>query len=150
MSRPAIRRLFTGATALGVVLSTRLACALTAASGSAGNPAGRGMTGVTTDSSGLVGPAVRMLASLAAVLALVAALAWIAQKLRNGTRARGGLIEILSGVSLGTRDKVVLLRVGEEQVLVGVSPAGMRALHVIRDGAARPPSFQAHMEQQKP
>jgi flagellar protein FliO/FliZ len=88
--------------------------------------------------------------SLAAVLALLGALAWLAQKLRNGSRVRGGLIEILSGVSLGTRDKVVLLRVGDEQVLVGVSPSGMRALHVIREGSTKNPSFGTHMEQQNP
>jgi flagellar protein FliO/FliZ len=149
MRRSAIRRLVCGATALWLVLSTSLACALAGSAGTPGVATGRNMTGVTTDSPGLVGPAVRMMASLAAVLALVGALAWLAQKLRNGNRSRGGLIEILSGISLGTRDKVVLLRVGEEQVLVGVSPAGMRALHVIRDGAAKPQSFQNHMEQQQ-
>jgi flagellar protein FliO/FliZ len=92
----------------------------------------------------LLGPALRMLASLGAVLVLLGALAWAVKKLRNAGHLQGGLIEVLSGVSLGARDKVVLLRVGQEQVLVGVSPAGMRALHVIRDGQAAP--FNTYME----
>lgn len=150
MRRRTVKRLMTGAIALGVVLSTRMASALTVPASPTGTGPARGMTGVTMDSPGLVGPTVRMIVSLGAVLALVGALAWLAQKLRNGNRTRGGLIEILSGVSLGTRDKVVLLRVGAEQVLVGVSPAGMRALHIIRDETSRRPSFQDHMEEQQP
>lgn len=92
----------------------------------------------------LLGPALRMLASLAAVLALVVGLAWAVKKLRNAGHLKSGLIEIVSGVSLGAREKVVLLRVGQEQVLVGVSPSGMRALHVIREPV--PPSFSSYME----
>src|SRR5262245_53363853 len=63
-------------------------------------------------------PALRMVLSLGAVLALVAGLAWVAQRLRAGGGLKSGLIEIVSGVSLGAREKVVLLRVGQEQVLV--------------------------------
>jgi flagellar biogenesis protein FliO len=41
-------------------------------------------------------------------------------------------IEIVSGISLGSKERIVLLRIGTEQVLVGVSPAGMRRLHVVK------------------
>lgn len=89
--------------------------------------------GAATD---LWGPALRMLLSLGAVLAVLAGCAWLAQRLRNGGSFKTGLIEVVSGISLGGREKVVLLRVGGEQVLVGISPAGMRALHVLNNGAA--------------
>ncbi len=98
------------------------------------------------DAGSLLGPALRMVLSLGAVLALVAALAWVAQRLRTGGRLKSGLIEIVSGVSLGAREKVVLLRVGQEQILVGVSPAGMRALHVMKDPDGGTPPFSALME----
>jgi flagellar protein FliO/FliZ len=94
---------------------------------------------------GVAGPALRMLLSLGAVLALVAGLAWVARRLRSGGRVRSGLIEVVSGVSLGAREKVVLLRVGQEQVLVGVSPSGMRALHVMKDPPPAP-AFANYME----
>ncbi len=98
------------------------------------------------DTGSLAGSALRMVLSLGVVLGLVAALAWVARRLRAGGRLKSGLIEVVSGVSLGAREKVVLLRVGQEQVLVGVSPAGMRALHVMRDteGSQR---FATLMEQ---
>ena len=101
----------------------------------------------TVDTGSMLGPALRMVLSLGAVLTLVAGLAWVAQRLRAGGRLKSGLIEVVSGVSLGAREKVVLLRVGQEQVLVGVSPAGMRALHVMKDPAATP-SFPACMDSQ--
>ena len=147
MNRFPTKPLLAGATATLILLSSKVVMAIGSATSTLGVAPSHGMTGVTTDSAGLMGPTIRMIVSLSAVLALVAALAWIAKKLRAGNRARGGLIEILSGVSLGTRDKVVLLRVGDEQVLVGVSPAGMRALHVLRDGVPRE-SFQSHLERE--
>ncbi|MFO1356601.1 MAG: flagellar biosynthetic protein FliO [Gammaproteobacteria bacterium] len=102
-------------------------------------------------SGSVTGPALRMVLSLGLVLALVGGLAWLAQRLRSGGRLKAGLIEISSAVSLGAREKVVLLRVGQEQVLVGLSPAGMRTLHVMRDQAGTPagaPTFASHLEMQ--
>ena len=81
----------------------------------------------------MTAPLIRMVLSLAAVLALVGVLAWLAKRFRGG-QLQGGLIQIVSGLSLGPKDRVVLLRVGDEEILVGMSPAGMRPLHVMRKG----------------
>jgi flagellar protein FliO/FliZ len=75
----------------------------------------------------------RMIGSLVAVLALVAACSWLLKRWRDRQSVASDAIEIVSGISLGSKERVVLLRVGHEQVLVGVSPAGMRSLHVVRD-----------------
>ena len=79
----------------------------------------------------LTSAAIRMVLGLAVVLALLGATAWVSRRFRVGTGMRGGLIEVISGLSLGTRERVVLIRVGGDQVLVGVSPSGMRTLHVL-------------------
>jgi flagellar protein FliO/FliZ len=91
--------------------------------------------------------ALRMTLGLAAVLALLGGAAWLSRRYRVTGRLRSGLIEVMSGISLGTREKVVLIRVGREQVLVGVSPAGMRTLHVI--STPLPPEFAGYMESEK-
>lgn len=96
----------------------------------------------------LTGWTLRMALMLGLVLALVGGLAWLAQRLRSGGHLKSGLIEVVSGISLGSREKVVLLRVGGEQVLVGVTPSGMRTLHVMSGTAADRPSFASHLEQQ--
>ena len=72
-----------------------------------------------------------MVLGLAVVLALLGATAWVSRRFRVGAGMRGGLIEVISGLSLGARERVVLIRVGGDQVLVGVSPSGMRTLHVL-------------------
>lgn len=79
----------------------------------------------------------RMIMSLGVVLALLVATAWIVRRWRERHASTGGSIEIISGLNLGAKERIVLLRVGTEQVLVGVSPAGMRSLHVIKDGDTR-------------
>ena len=65
----------------------------------------------------LAGASLRMIAGLAGVLALVVGAGWLLRRLRESTPGRSGLIEISSGISLGAREKVVLLRIGDEQVL---------------------------------
>lgn len=81
----------------------------------------------------LTSAAIRMVLGLAVVLALLGAAAWASRRFRLGAGMRGGLIEVVSGLSLGARERVVLIRVGGDQVLVGVSPSGMRTLHVLNN-----------------
>ncbi len=89
----------------------------------------------------LTSAALRMVLGLAVVLALLGATAWVSRRFRVGAGMRGGLIEVISGLSLGARERVVLIRVGGDQVLVGVTPSGMRTLHVLN---------QAQTQAQKP
>jgi flagellar protein FliO/FliZ len=83
----------------------------------------------------LTAAAIRMVLGLAVVLALLGATAWVSRRFRVGGGMRGGLIEVVSGLSLGARERVVLIRVGGDQVLVGVSPSGMRTLHVLNQNS---------------
>jgi flagellar protein FliO/FliZ len=92
----------------------------------------------------LAASSLRMLGSLAIVLVLLGGCAWLLRHFRDRQNGAAGAIEIVSGVSLGAKERVVLLRVGDEQVLVGVSPAGMRCLHVVH-GRPVPPRFDLSM-----
>ena len=103
-------------------------------------------TGVV--SGDLWAPTIRMIMGLGGVLALLGVLAFAAKRLRRGNAFQTGMIEIISGVSLGGREKVVLLRVGGDEVLVGMSPSGMRPLHVIhraKPQRAEPAEFETYM-----
>lgn len=94
------------------------------------------------DLDSMSGPLVRMLLSLVAVLGVLGVCAWLARRVR-GTQIQGGLIQIVSGLSLGPKEKVVLLRVGDDEVLVGLSAAGMQPLHVM--GKTRSQAFSLNM-----
>jgi flagellar protein FliO/FliZ len=94
----------------------------------------------------LASAGLRMVLGLAAVLALLGATVWVSKRLRVTHRLRGGLIEVVSGLSLGARERVVLLRVGSDQVLVGLSPSGMRTLHVLGTGESANPDFSNYLD----
>ena len=70
--------------------------------------------------------------ALLAVLAAIFAVAWLARRMRGFGSRVGNSIDILADVPLGPKERAVLLKVGTEQVLVGVSPGRVTPLHVLR------------------
>lgn len=72
------------------------------------------------------------------VLGAVLAAAWLTRRLRGGTGAGPGSLQVLAQVPLGARERAVLLRVGGQQLLIGVAPGSVRTLHVLEDVAAAP------------
>lgn len=78
---------------------------------------------------GTAGGALRVVASLLVVLLAVFAAAWLARRLRRLQAGSSGGIELLAQVTLGTRERAVLLKVGGERLLVGVASGGVSLLH---------------------
>jgi flagellar protein FliO/FliZ len=81
--------------------------------------------------------------ALLAVLAAIFAVAWLARRVRGIGSRVGNAIDILADIPLGPKERAVLLKVGTEQVLVGVSPGRISALHVLRDPVEVPKSTTA-------
>lgn len=80
--------------------------------------------------SGLV---MQMILGLILVLMLIAAGAWLMRRfmpLRGGQ----GALQILGGLTLGSRERVVLLQVGDTRLLLGVAPGRVQTLHVLNGG----------------
>jgi flagellar protein FliO/FliZ len=66
--------------------------------------------------------------SLIAIVALIIAISWILKRLKiAGPRGRGD-IAVLDQLALGPRDRILLIRVGDAQVLVGVGAGGVVGL----------------------
>jgi flagellar protein FliO/FliZ len=42
-----------------------------------------------------------------------------------------GAMRVISGLSLGARERAVLIQVGDKQILLGVAPGRVQALHVL-------------------
>jgi flagellar protein FliO/FliZ len=77
--------------------------------------------------------------SLALVLAAVFVAAWVLKRMRGFGPTRGDdAITVVAERAVGPRERVVLLQVGPDRVLVGVASGSVRALHTVT-GAA--PSF---------
>lgn len=78
------------------------------------------------------GDLVQVIFGLIAVLGLLLVSAWLLK--RYGGRlpgAGGGALRVLGGVSLGARERAVLLQVGDKQLLVGVAPGRVQTLCVL-------------------
>jgi flagellar protein FliO/FliZ len=76
------------------------------------------------------GSYIEVIVGLGIVLALIYILAFFARRL-NGVAYSGKVpMKILGGVSLGTRERAVLVEVGGKHLLLGVAPGRVSTLHV--------------------
>jgi flagellar protein FliO/FliZ len=95
-----------------------------------------------------------MTLALLVVLAVIFALAWLMRQLRGGSSRVGGAIDVVANVPLGQKERAVLLKVGSNQILVGVAPGRVNTLYVLPEpivltrpsdiaATERAPSFRA-------
>jgi len=101
----------------------------------------------------MAGTLVQMLGGLLLVVALIVLFAWLARRLSGLQQSVSGQLRILGGLSMGTREKVVLIQVGEEQLLIGVAPGTVRTLHRLEKPldvgavATEPPDFSTRLRE---
>lgn len=94
------------------------------------------------------GTLLQTLFGLALVLGLILGLGWLLKRMGRVPGAGKGDIRIVGGVALGTREKAVLLEVGDTRLLVGVAPGRVQTLHVL-DGGKRLPADQFQQQLDK-
>jgi flagellar protein FliO/FliZ len=75
-----------------------------------------------------VGSVAQLAMSLAAIVALILAVSWVMKRLKLGSVRGRGEIAIIDQLALGPRDRIVLVRVGDSQLLIGVGAGGMVGL----------------------
>lgn len=78
-----------------------------------------------------VGSIVQVMLALLVVLALILGMAWLLRRVGGFQRGGSGAIRMLGGLSMGQRERVVLVQVGETQILLGVAPGRVQTLHVL-------------------
>ena len=74
-----------------------------------------------------------MLGWLMFVIFVILWLAFLFKKMKIGQQfSTLGVIKIISSLSLGTKEKLILVQVGEEQILIGVSAQGIHKIHDLK------------------
>jgi flagellar protein FliO/FliZ len=81
--------------------------------------------------------------ALCVVLGAIFLCAWLARRMRNISSGRTGAMNIVAEVRLGPKERAVLLQVGTTQLLVGVAPGQINALHVLAEPLPAPPAAAA-------
>lgn len=65
------------------------------------------------------------------VLLIIAGAAWLTRRFGNFQISAGGNLRVIGGLHLSAREKLVVVQVGEEQLLLGVAPGRVSTLHVL-------------------
>jgi flagellar protein FliO/FliZ len=73
----------------------------------------------------------RVVLGLALVLALVFVAAWLMRRLRAFQGAGTDGITVLAQTSLGARERVILVQIGVQKLLLGAGPGNVRTLLVL-------------------
>lgn len=85
-------------------------------------------------SSGVAGQLTQLVFGLLLVLGLIFFLAWLLRRVQQaGPAGKGQVIELIGSRALGPRDRLMLVQVGNEQILLGLSPGSITALHVLKE-----------------
>jgi flagellar protein FliO/FliZ len=71
--------------------------------------------------------------ALLIVLGAVFAVAWVVKRVRGFGNRVGDAIDVIADIPLGQKERAVLLKVGQAQILVGVAPGHVNTLHVLTE-----------------
>jgi flagellar protein FliO/FliZ len=78
-----------------------------------------------------IGGLTQVTLSLALVVAAIFALAWLVRRLRSVGASGGAALAVIGEVRLGAKERAVLIQAGTTQLLLGVAPGQVQALHVL-------------------
>ena len=81
------------------------------------------------------GGALEVTLALLVVVGFIAALAWMARRSRRFGGSDSNRIQVLSEKAFGVKERCVLLRVGDTDILLGVTQNSINPLHVFPAGA---------------
>jgi flagellar protein FliO/FliZ len=90
-------------------------------------PASVGLAGETMGS----GIMIQFFGGLTVVLLCIIGLAWLLRRYGRLQSTASGALRIVDGLALGARERIILVQVGDTQVLLGVAPGRVDAVHVL-------------------
>jgi flagellar protein FliO/FliZ len=83
-----------------------------------------------------VGAVLQTIVGLLVVIGLVFASAWLARRFGLQPANRGGLVKTIGGASLGGKERVAVVEIGDTWLVLGTAPGNVRLLHTMPAGSA--------------
>ncbi len=68
---------------------------------------------------------------LIVVVAFIVLIAWLLKRTNSLQSSANGQLKVIAGLPVGTRERILLIEAGEEQVLIGVTAQQINTLHVL-------------------
>lgn len=88
--------------------------------------------------AGGAGELLRVVLSLAAVVVMILAVGWLTRRMQSRVRPGGQRVRCVETLAVGMKERVLLLEVGNRQLVVGASPSGLRTLLVLDEPLPAP------------
>jgi len=88
-----------------------------------------------TTSADITGQILQLLVGLLLVIAVIFLLAWFVRRIQHSlpmSKANQS-IRLLATQALGPRERLLLVQVGKEQILLGLTPGTIEPLHVLQE-----------------
>ncbi|ORT65201.1 flagellar biosynthetic protein FliO [Pseudomonas mosselii] len=118
-----MKRMVRGLIALGALLVSEVVIAAAEPNASAAAPL----------PGGLGAQLAQIVFGLLLVVGLIFFLAWLLRRMQGNAQRGAQVIEIVGSRAIGPRDRLLLVQVGKEQILIGHSPGSIEALHVLAE-----------------
>lgn len=83
-----------------------------------------------------VGAVLQTIVGLLVVIGLVFGCAWLARRFGLQPANRGGLVKTIGGASLGGKERVAVVEIGDTWLVLGTAPGNVRLLHTMPAGSA--------------
>jgi len=97
-------------------------------------------------STGMGAQMSKLLLGLLLVIGLIFLLAWLLRRVQQLNPRGNQAIKLISSHALGPRERLVLVQVGSEQVLLGLSAGRIAPLHVLKEPVHLPDAEPASPE----
>ena len=97
-------------------------------------------------SAGMGAQMSKLLLGLLLVIGLIFLLAWLLRRVQQLNPRGNQAIKLISSHALGPRERLVLVQVGSEQVLLGLSAGRIAPLHVLKEPVHLPDAEPASPE----
>jgi flagellar protein FliO/FliZ len=65
------------------------------------------------------------------IVGLILGLGWLLRRMSNSTVGGKGMVTVLGGASLGSRERAVIIQAGDTRLLVGVAPGRVETLCIL-------------------
>jgi len=118
-----------------------LATSFGAAANEAAPAAPANLAGIATGAPpDLGGSAVQMIVGLLVVLGLLVGALWLLKRIGQPQGAAAGLLRVVAGVTVGPRERVVILELGNSWLVLGVAPGQVSTLAEIPRQETTPPA----------
>jgi len=87
---------------------------------------------VSIAAPGVTASLIKVTGGLLLVIAAIFASAWFFRRFTQFSPISNDSLKVIGGLSMGQKERLVLLQVGDEQVLIGVAPGNIQKLHILK------------------